>query len=280
MILPFGEARPEQQSSYRSVRERVSEEFRTARRVKGWTLERLASEVVTQSRGEIPSISTAHLSRVENNHARPSDEELYWINHALGEPLGSIFKEKPEAYWYVVRAKNILTRLEEVIKGRRRIERQDGAHSAFVDKHKIYMYVPLEPDLVERNEQSQAIAQESTLPLYHLPQNRVSLMEIGPASDELMLDGLDMHSGQEALFCIQGQLDFWYVTRTGEEPNKQRLYPGDFVRLDSRYKHAFRAAGNEPARALHIYSNIDPATRRIVETLPRGARPSPRTGRD
>lgn len=256
------EAKPSRPApANRRIRDYVSETLKRARQAAGLTLEQLAARVSVHAQGEIPKISTSHLNRIENNQARPSDEELYWINEALKRPLGQLFRQ-PEPAWYVVSAIGVETRLTEISEGSRTVVRKDAekAHEFLIDK-KIYKYVPLEPDGDET-----FIPEKSFAPLAPLL-NRISLLEIEPADLDLMQHpkALDKHEGQEALFCLIGEIEFWREQDGAR--TRVRLGPGDFLRLDSSQLHGFRALGTKPARALHIYAaERDAEVKEIIET--------------
>jgi len=236
---------------YIPFRIRVSECLRGQRKQLGWTLERLATEIVHNSKGEIKSISTAHLSRIENDRARPSDEELFWINKALGDPIRSLFNEEPESPWYIVRRDAAERRLKDIANGRVRLTRHDNAHRKMVEDLGKYRYVSLDPDGGIGGESSQEMIR---------PQNRVSLLEIAFSDMELMEepDVLDQHPGQEVIFCLEGEIEFWCQSRTHEAPWTKTLEPGDLVRFDSHQRHGFRAKRPEGARALHIFADVRP----------------------
>jgi transcriptional regulator with XRE-family HTH domain len=246
---------------YKSVRLRVSEKLREKRKSIEWTLERLAAEVVQISKGEIASISTAHLSRIENNLARPSDEELYWINKALMLPLGPIMEDEPEAPWHIVRRHKVESQFRDIVKHTILLRRHHDAHKKMVETYQKYRYVPLdvESGLIEPDD-------ASTSP-FKL-QYRVSLMEIDHSERPLMYEEgvLDEHSGQEALFCLEGEVEFWFRSPRTKKLTSKKLEPGDFVRFDSRQPHGFRSTRSEAARALHIFADHEiKQTEKVVE---------------
>ena len=247
----------------KSVRERVSEAFKQARNSKGWTLEELASHIIKIAQGEIENISTAHLSRIENKLARPTDEQLYWINQALGRPLGPMFDQNTEPYgWYLIKQGKILQRLQDLENGVREIKRTDEARShAALIKTGEYRYVPLQPD---GSRDLVAFRNGPELDETKL-QNTVSVMEIAPIDPERLRTLLDHHDGQEALYCLEGEIEFWCQPHLRDEIIDIKMKSGDFVRFESQMRHAFRSVGPGTAKALHIYSNAAPPLRSVIE---------------
>ncbi len=202
-----------------------------------------------QSKNEIESISTAHLSRIENDRARPSDEELYWINIVLGMPLGALLGDEPKSAWFVVRRSPVWSQLDDIKSGRVKNLRHEGAHKEMVEARR-YRYVPLElgSALVAPDEKSAAGLELES-------ETRVALLEVERFEEREMEENLSGHTGQEAVFCLDGELEFWQQAEDSK-PLRLVLAPGDFIRFDSRQPHGFRARSDDSVRALHIVSNM------------------------
>lgn len=234
-----------------SVAQRVSQLFREARRERGLTLEELQQAIIGQSHGQITKIALSHLSRIETGQKRPTDVELYWINEVLKRPLGVIFGSQENYPWYVVRSPDVEGRMTEIREQRKIVERKNDAHEHFI-KNFVYRIVPLVGSDLTRTEGGTQAAEL-------LPKFFVQLIEFQTIEwEEMEVEkALDRHEGQEGIYCLEGELEFWIEekARDGKDRDQveqHRLRRGDFVHFDPRRRHGFRSTGPKPARALQI----------------------------
>lgn len=218
----------------------VLRKLRGARQRLGLTLKDVSDRVLKNSAGRM---SPAHLSRIENGVTVPSYVEMLWLNDALENPLGPAFGASRSEPWFVVRASQVAQALRDVIESPDPAERQDRAHREMLNL-RIFNYVPLDRTLARAGEQSLE-------PMN--PMMQAHIFSVGHTSAEMLEQNLDSHEGEEFIYVISGDLEFWYQ-QDNETPTQVSLGPGDSLHYSSKAKHAFRATGAEPARALFVYT--------------------------
>ena len=98
------------------------------------------------------------------------------------------------------------------------------------------------------------------------PMMQKYLFEIGTADAEVVIDGLDCHSGEEIIYLIKGELEFWFHQETGNEIDRRILKQGDCLQYPSSLQHGYRATGeNKEAEALFVYCDVKTPPPPIIE---------------
>ncbi len=214
-----------------------------ARRRAGMTLRQL-SEVTTAKDQDRRGVLPAQISRIENNTADCSIRELRLLAKAMNmTPTALLESDEP---WFVVRRGAAHTRLEEVVRGARQVQRTDDSHKQMIDAG-TYKYTVLsdEVGLVAPEERA-----EGTFP--HLMQKY--LFQVGRCDEEAV--ELDAHPGEEIVWVVKGEVEF-RVQQPGsnERPKKIVLKEGDCLQYSSSVKHGYRATGeSDYAIALFVFS--------------------------
>jgi transcriptional regulator with XRE-family HTH domain len=201
-------------------------------------------------------MSASHLSRIENAAVDVGVGELEALCRVLGVPTDSIWSPEKEP-WYVVRRSAAEKMLSEIQSGALMITKFEPAHRQLIEEH-VYSYATLEDSL--SNER------EGTLK----PVMRGYLFDVSRASkSQIETPGaLGQHIGEELIFVLEGELDFWCrQTQDGPLGPPLRLVPFDCLHFSSRLLHAFSAAGTaERARALFVYAQTPvPETNKHVD---------------
>jgi transcriptional regulator with XRE-family HTH domain len=216
------------------------------RKESGLTLRQLSDstrEADPLSRGVQP----AQISRFENGTATPDAREIYLLAHALNK--------SPEKFlpgvampWFLVRFDAAMRRLDEVRAGTRIVERRGDSHETMI-KRGVYRYVPIDekPGLVKEGESAGILA--------HYMQKY--LFEVGRCDEALMLEGLLGHAGEEIVFVLRGELEFWTRQYEGQEPKRITLRQHDSLHYSSVVPHGYRATGiDDTALAYFVYTLV------------------------
>lgn len=226
----------------------LGERLRLAREEKEYTLAKL-SEVLKQRDPRNIGLSPAQISRFENGETSPNFAEAKLLSNALGIGISYIYGQDPNPF-FVIRWDTIQTRLKEVIEGKRTIERRDK-HFQYPIRHKIYQYIPL----VKKDGYVDIGEFQGELDYFM----RATLFRIEGANEYEMKSTVESHSGQEIIFIIEGEVDFWYE-QANDHNNRDHikritLKEKDFLQFSSRLKHGFSRAGkNEYALALFVFA--------------------------
>jgi mannose-6-phosphate isomerase-like protein (cupin superfamily) len=225
---------------------------------KQMTLETVAKQVEAAGRGY--RISPAHVSRIENGEAAPNVIDLYWLNEVLDRPFGA-FLAGAEAPWFIVRGPVADQRLDEVVAGTRTIVRLGPEHRLLTEKG-VYKYVPLA-------QSSEDVTPADQFGTMQHPRIRAYLFRVGQADTSLMQEpeALSAHRGEELIYVLSGEIEFWSKHDSHPDVARRQLTPGDCLHFDSQAPHGFRAIGTTPARALFVYADpvVDPETREKLE---------------
>jgi quercetin dioxygenase-like cupin family protein len=67
-------------------------------------------------------------------------------------------------------------------------------------------------------------------------------------------EALSSHEGEEIIYVLSGEVEFWCKTADSTEPVTRTLHPGDCLHFSSRVSHGFRAIGAKDAEALFVYA--------------------------
>lgn len=228
-------------------RKLIGQRIRAARKWKGYNLETV-SKMLTE-RGY--SLSASQLSRIETGEAPANTDDLSELSNLLGMSWVDLFGPKRHP-WYIVRKSTAEKRLREVERGERIIDRKDDAHEVLIDR-KTYLYIPLDEHsddyVLTKDAERDARLDEPRFQMY--------LFEIGHEDDDVIETGLDSHNGEEGIYVIQGELEFWFRQEDTGEIDKRTLKPGDCLRYSSALAHGYRATGKEKvAKALFVYSRV------------------------
>src|SRR6202035_967668 len=135
------------------------------------------------------------------------------------------------------------------------IKRQTERHKKLIESG-VYRYIPLEDDsgaevasgLVLENERSGAMH----------PLMRKNLLIVGKMDESQIRHNPELlysHPGEEIIFVLEGELEFWYSQKRGDPPQRLGLPlgPGDCLHFSSEVLHAFRAPGRTPVRAFQVF---------------------------
>jgi transcriptional regulator with XRE-family HTH domain len=224
----------------------IGERLRALRKRRGYNLVKLSEAL--GKRGY--SLSASQLSRIETGEAPANTDDLSELvdlfqitwEKLLG-PIG-----KP---WYVVRKSTAKKRLQEVRSGKRVIIRHDQAHEDLIKKG-VYLYVPLEQseDYVLKGDSEEGVKLDD-------PLMQKYLFEIGTADEDEVIDGLDNHTGEEIIYVIKGEVEFWFEQEYLGKIDRCVLKEGDCLHYRSSMPHGYRATGrNEVAEALFVYCDV------------------------
>lgn len=224
---------------------RVGEKLKRGREALGWTLEKVVEAVDAHPFKQ--KISAAHISRIENGLAVPSIIELQVLNDVLQQPFSELFAFKDVQPWFIVREAKAKERLEEIVKNPKLIERADAAHRVLIEEG-IYRWAPLV--------QSEAIVDSRDREGTMAPQMSKLLFRVGLADTDLMErpDALEGHEGEEIIYVLDGEIEFWCKHEPSADATRHRLRRGDCLHFSSKLLHGFRALGAKPADALFIYT--------------------------
>ena len=230
-------------------RAEIGERLRSLRKGRNLNLVELSKEL--ESRGY--SLSASQLSRIETGAAPANTDDLSelvdYFKVSWEELLGP--RKKP---WFIVRNSIARDRVEEVKKGERKIVRSDEAHEVLIEK-KVYQYVPLEQskDYVLPNDEEEGVRLDE-------PMMQKYLFEIGTVDADIFINerGLDNHAGEEIIYVIEGELEFWFHQEASKQGAERRiLQKGDCLQYPSALRHGYRATGeNRKAEALFVYCDV------------------------
>jgi len=154
-------------------------------------------ELTLQVLSDLTGLSKPNLSQIENNIVTPPIATLLKISTALGVPIGLFFqKTNQESNMVVVRKED-------------RYGIAKGPHISHIG----YQYEPLAYPKVDKNMEPFVVYMEKR------------------EADDVVFNN---HKGEEFLFVLDGQLEFW----CGD--NKVILDEGDSLYFDSSIPHGYR----------------------------------------
>jgi len=193
-------------------------------------------------------ISPAQISRIENG-AVPDLAEVFILCRAMKKSVTELLGERPNLEpWFVVRHENVTAALA----GDERfghLQREGAAHAFLVEKH-VYKYVPLDDDGGSGEFISQREREGQPDPIM-----RKFILEVGQADDPDIREGMGSHDGEEILYVLNGELDFWWCQPTAKEIERLILRKDDCIQYSSKLRHAYRASGTcRSAQALVVFS--------------------------
>lgn len=194
------------------------------------------------------SISTSQISRIENGTIEPSFTEIVILCNVLDLSPNDVLGTQDQP-WFVIRAGKAEQRLSEVREDKSKIKRRGAAHEYLIEKG-VYRYIPLANNnlLVEEGETGKA---------KFVPLIRKFLFEVGRAQEEDIKQGLDSHTGEETIYVLDGEMEFWYRQSLNHPPKNLTLRKDDCLHFSSELLHGFRAAGTtERAKALFVLAEI------------------------
>lgn len=190
-------------------------------------------------------MSASHLSRIENAVAEVGVRELERLCQVLEVPTDAIWTPG-KIPWHTVRGNTSEKVLQEVIRGEREITKYEPTHQLLIKKG-VYRYVPLDRSLSDPGEL------EGTLK----PIMQGYLFDAGRISrrDMELPGALGQHEGEELIFVLEGELEFWFKQTLDEPTRTLRLEEGDCLHFSSQLLHGFSATGEQAnTRALFIYA--------------------------
>lgn len=224
--------------------------FREDSRLSQRQLSEITREIERESNSDANGIPTAQLSRIERGAAVPDLREIILLGRAL--------RHSPEDFlpggrtpWYAIRFEKAIEWLGEVKALKRHVRRHSDSHKKMMGgdgDEPVYLYVPLvnQDGLVKPDERSGELPQ--------LMQKY--LFEVTGCDLEVVKGGLDHHEGEEIVWVIEGELEFW-TQENNEPPRFITLTKNDSLHYSSRLRHGYRAGGKDKrALALFVYTNI------------------------
>jgi transcriptional regulator with XRE-family HTH domain len=229
-------------------RAEIGDRLRALRKGRNLNLVELSEELA--SRGY--SLSASQLSRIETGAAPANTDDLSelvdYFKVSWEELLGP--RKKP---WFIVRNSTARDRVEAVKKGDRQIVRSDESHTVLIKKH-IYHYIPLEQseNYVLPGDEEEGVRLDE-------PMMQKYLFEIGTVDADIFKEGgLDSHPGEEIIYVIEGELEFWFHQEASNKKADTRiLKKGDCLQYPSSLRHGYRATGESGrAEALFVYCNV------------------------
>jgi transcriptional regulator with XRE-family HTH domain len=230
----------------------IGRALREAREGLGYNLRELEKKLKAIGR----KMSSSHLSRIENAAVDIGVGELEALCQVLGLPSDSVWSPEKEP-WYVVRRRLAENVLVEIVDGKRVIAKYEPAHKQLIAAG-VYRYVPLEETLSSGEK-------EGTLK----PVMRGYLFDAGRADKAHMETpgALGQHGGEELIFVLEGEMDFWFRQTQDGPISTIRLAPLDCLHFSSQLPHGFSAAGTaERSRALFVFAQLPMAeTRKHVD---------------
>jgi transcriptional regulator with XRE-family HTH domain len=264
-------ARKTQWKKIPGVRERalaVGRQLRSFRESSKRTLEKL-SELTGKKNPSGRRITAAQISRIENGLVAAALPELELLCLALERDFQELF-QPASIPWFVIRKNRSEEWLQEILSEppKRIIKRQTERHSELI-KSGVYRYIPLEddsgtdeaPGLVLQNERSGTMR----------PLMRKNLLIVGKIDEteirNIVVDSLDSHPGEEIIYVLEGELEFWYAETRGDPPQRLELPlgPGDCLHFSSNLLHAFRAPGRTAVRAFQVFCESGETRRDFYE---------------
>jgi mannose-6-phosphate isomerase-like protein (cupin superfamily) len=200
----------------------------------------MTASVDPEGRGVLP----AQMSRIELGQAICDLRELNLLAKALGVNPAALLGLGHEP-WYVVRGDMAERMLAEVRAGKKSIIRQSGAHRAMI-RAGVYTYAPLVSLLDSEGETAPRASS--------LEQMQSCLFMAGRCDENDMV--LDHHLGEEMLWVLEGELEFWSQQQdSAEAPKRVTLLSGDSLHFSSELPHGFRATGkSDYAKALFVHA--------------------------
>jgi len=234
---------PKIEAIKRTIR-RIGSKLRDERKKADFSLRDVAERLSNNSW----TISASQISRIENGEVAADINQIINLAELYNIPLNSLFEPKKEPF-YIVRSEIAKTRIQEVIAGDLRFRRRNHSHNQMMDS--IYKHIPLDDgdDFIESDNDKQGslkqIMRKYLFYVKHADRKEIKL---------------DSHSGEEIIYVIKGQMNFWY----GEEPSDDNdenlkmlpLFEGDVLHFSSYLPHAFSNSGkDEYAEALFVYSD-------------------------
>ncbi|MFA4954519.1 MAG: cupin domain-containing protein [Patescibacteria group bacterium] len=191
---------------------------------------------------EKKGVQPAQISRIERG-ALCDVRELYLLALALNIRVETLLSDDVTP-WFLVRRSASEPVLAEVSADEKSIESLDGAHKKMIES-RVYSLLPLNAasGLVNEKECEGGLSQ-------HLM--RKYLFRVGRCNEKDMV--LDNHAGEEIVWVIEGELEFWARQPITNGPERRlTLQPGDCLHYSSALFHGYRATGDcEYALALLV----------------------------
>jgi transcriptional regulator with XRE-family HTH domain len=228
----------------------LGQQLKRFREAKSLTLEKL-SEFTKQRNPANRAVTAAQISRIENGLIAPDLPELQLLCLALECDLRDLFQPAPKP-WFVVRKTKAEEWLQDILSGKRVVKRETGRHQKLIESE-VYRYVPLEDDLGTQEAPGLVLPKERAGMLN--PLMRKNLLIVGRLNEQEIEKALDSHPGEEIVFILQGELEFWFRGQGDDSPRSLDLPlgPGDCLHFSSELLHAFRATGKETVRAFQVF---------------------------
>lgn len=185
------------------------------------------------------------IHRIEKDAIVPDLRELNLLCSALKVELTNVIKPEPRP-WFLVRRSLVDKLLKEVEDGKRVFHRIRGAHQYMIEEVGAYRYVPLDD--------SQEYVQQCERAGNLHPVMRKFLFEVSYAEEETVERGLDSHEGEEIVYVLTGELEFFIEQQGDRGPTKLMLREGDCLQYSSDLRHGYRSkTKGSMARALFVY---------------------------
>ena len=211
----------------------------------GLTLDQVAQLAAARIAGSAARSARAH--QPDRERARdPQHPRSASLERGAAPPARRLFPSA-DAPWFIVRDGTVRERLKEVIEGKREIQRTGTAHQKLIARG-VYRYVPLvqSPDYVDERDQYGTMT-----PHVSVTRFLVSRADLDWMNEP---DALSSHEGEEIIYVLSGEVEFWCKTADSTEPVTRTLHPGDCLHFSSRVSHGFRAIGAKDAEALFVYA--------------------------
>ena len=161
-------------------------------------------------------LSASQLSRIETGEVPANTDDLTELCKLLGISWPDLIGPRRRP-WFIVRRTTAKSRLKEVMDGDREIVRRDESHDVMIKKG-IYRYVPLE----ENDDYVLAGDSERDVKLDEAKMQKY-LFEIKQADEDEMVQGLDNHIGEEIIYVIDGEIEFWFEQEDSDQIRTQNI---------------------------------------------------------
>lgn len=222
--------------------------FRETRLQQGLTLDALAEKVKLETHGYI--ITGSQISRIESGRRDPGFFNTKVIASALRIPLRELSSDLPAYGYYLFTPERMRQLLAEHLADKLPTSRHDGKHQLMIGEG-LYRPIPLEPRLASKwNE----VFLENSM--------SINLLRVEEATFDQMMrpDALDSHDGEEVIFVVEGEVEFFFVQTPRFDPRapldlkREPVSAGGCLHYTASALHGFRAIGGAPALALYVAS--------------------------
>jgi transcriptional regulator with XRE-family HTH domain len=245
----------------------IGGELKKFREAKGLTLDKL-SELTGEKNPARRRMTGGQISRIENGLIAPDLPELVLLCLALEQDLRELLQPAPKP-WFVVRKTKSEEWLREIldIPPKRKIKRETRRHEKLIE-NEVYRYVPLEDD--QGTQESPGLVSPKERIGMVNPLMRKNLLIVGRLDEREIKESLDSHPGEEIVFVLEGELEFWFSQRREDHPQSldPPLGPGDCLHFSSELFHGFRASGKKTVRALQVFCEVGGTRRDFYEKRP------------